>query len=495
MEIFRTDSLLLESARGAASKSDLALEYFRSLHVPDGMPFIVRTDDRPASELYVHELNAFLRDLPAWGCRSHNTWTAYARDIVSLAGFMRARGRGDNPIYATYEDMRAYRNARLNGNPPELSAKSWNRMISAFEKLFEWAVVNSLISETPFKYRKGRSGGRWAPKEINSLKVPVSEDDVVKCVTIEQFRFFRDVGLRGRLPDGLTPDTQSRVKNGFRNALIADLLLNTGMRETEAMALFDEEFPAFESSPLSRISCPLDLPPAITKGQKRRSTLLPVGVLRDLDHYRRGDREDAIARGVEKGLYGDDRFIHATAGTKASFRITSDSQSKLWPFEKIKPELRRKLIVHDLSRGSLQPAQLFLNNDGTPMPADNLRPVFARACERCERYGVKLHISPHTLRHTFAVHMLSLLMRDLIMQLGDLSNASRRTSREAFQHVALNPLLQLRKLLGHASVETTYKYLTYVVENQASLQSEALNIKSEMSLLGEIASQFGGARA
>src|SRR3546814_17905213 len=45
-----------------------------------------------------------------------------------------------------------------------------------------------------------------------------------------------------------------------------------------------------------------------------------------------------------------------------------------------------------------------------PVRPNSWEVIFTRACKRCEENGFSLSISPHQLRHTFAVHMLALLI-------------------------------------------------------------------------------------
>jgi integrase len=58
-----------------------------------------------------------------------------------------------------------------------------------------------------------------------------------------------------------------------------------------------------------------------------------------------------------------------------------------------------------------------------------------------------LKVTPHVMRHSFAVRMLSALMRE-----------GRDRAGNPY-HLLANPVLTVMQLLGHASVETTQKYL------------------------------------
>ncbi len=58
----------------------------------------------------------------------------------------------------------------------------------------------------------------------------------MRFVPFEDYLLWRDVGLRGRLPDGRA-DPSWRGRHDERNALFADLLIYTGMRLGEASCL------------------------------------------------------------------------------------------------------------------------------------------------------------------------------------------------------------------------------------------------------------------
>src|SRR3546814_14169460 len=69
----------------------------------------------------------------------------------------------------------------------------------------------------------------------------------VRFVTMDDYRIFRDVGLRGLALDG-TERPGARDRNGLRNALFADLLVTTGLRLEEASGLLAAELAAIRSA-------------------------------------------------------------------------------------------------------------------------------------------------------------------------------------------------------------------------------------------------------
>ncbi|MCR5860468.1 hypothetical protein [Mesorhizobium sp. J428] len=63
-------------------------------------------------------------------------------------------------------------------------------------------------------------------------------------------------------------------------------------------------------------------------------------------------------------------------------------------------------------------------------------------------------MTPHTLRHTFAVNMLSMLIRE---QIGTVFDPHDRHGA-AYRRMLGDPLQKLQHLLGHASITSTYIY-------------------------------------
>jgi site-specific recombinase XerD len=282
---------------------------------------------------------------------------------------------------------------------------------------------------------------------------------------MDTYLFFRDVGLRGRLPSG-AEDAAFCGRNGERNATFAELLVTTGLRLTEANSLVLPELPEVPES-LAK-SVPFLLASSTTKGQKSRKIYIPTRVLRQITSYQEIERANAIVRSHQAGTYG--HWPHPLRVVKASRRTWTlqrgDELSSV-PLSRLAPHERRSALLY-CSNGTVEaPMSLWLTEQGTPMTSDAWEVIFAQASARCCRLGYELYITPHMLRHTFAVHMLAQLIRAQIGALFERPPDATDQRADAYRRLAGDPLRTLQKLLGHASIASTYIYLENVLEAQA----------------------------
>lgn len=481
-ELYFTD---LAALREPATFDGMCYQPLLSASVPadtvgviDGMPFILGDDGS-----YDHHLNRFFRECPTMGARSPNTIRAYARDILTFLRFLHERRQGKDAWKADRQDIIAFHRARrLTDHSGRISAASWNRSVTAFAKFYGWARHEGLVVTTPFGDRDwvkiSRTPRGPAQSQRYSYREAGARQHDMRYVGLDRFFSFRDIGLRGRQPDGRdNPDWRGR--HGERDALFAELLVCTGLRLEEATSLLPVDLPRHDDPALGDDrSCPIRLPAAICKGGKGREIRVPRRLLRRIDEYLEIERSQIVARWREHRRWERIREPIMVRGWSRDFAFVSDrnGQSRRRR-DGLLPSERRRLLVVDSAGLSLEPAALWLTDDGRPMRPSSWEAVFARAEARCRQNGLDIHLTPHMLRHVFAVHMLSLLIR---AQLGWIGSEPDQKSA-AYRRVIGDPLQKLQRLLGHASIASTYIYLDsldearMLVDQAAGDFADALN--------------------
>lgn len=441
----------------AVSLAPGALDTVERTGLIDGMPFILMDDGS-----YDLNLNRFFRACPGMGARSPNTWRAYARDILVWARFLAERRDGKSVWQADRHDVLAFHRARrLSDAAFRISAASWNRSIAALDKLYRWAVEEGIVAASPFSYgvTLRRTAGSHAVLAMaaNRARERAARRHDTRYIDLGGYLLFREVGLRGRLPDG-SEDPAWRGRNGERNALFAELLVTTGLRLTEAGSLLLTELPRL-TEPGSR-SVPFDLTGSIAKGGRPRRIRFPRRVLRLIGDYI--DLERTLSAGRSEPAVSNPLWWTPEGGK------ARDAAGKRVRLDRLTPggERRRVLIG---TPGQTQHALLWLTEGGRPVPPATWEAAFRRACARCRRFGIDLDVTPHTLRHTFAVNMLSMLIRE---QIGTVFDPHDRHGA-AYRRILGDPLQKLQHLLGHASVTSTYIYLDSLAEAQELVDAAA----------------------
>jgi len=415
----------------------------------DGMPFFLDRDGT-----YLHDVNRFFRACPTMGVRSRHSLRAYAHDILIWIRFLEER-RAGKPIWrADHNDVIAFHHARRLSNAPfQISASSWNRAIAALDKLYRWALEEGLIASSPFRYDLSfRSGqGRGAPKVVegNRARERAARPHDMQFVDIGRYLVFRDIGLRGRLPDG-SEDPAWRGRNGERNAVFAELLVTTGMRLGEAGSLIIDELPRLTAE--SPRILPFDLPGVITKGERPRRIRLPRRVLKLIEDYSDIERQIALAKTPPRPAIP---FVLSSDGRNAV-----DGIGRRIALTKLRLQDRQRLLRSP--DGRVEHVSLWLTERGQPVSSGTWEVAFHRASERCQAFGLDITVTPHMLRHTFAVNMLSMLIRE---QVGAIFNPTDAHGA-AYRQMLGDPLRHLQHLLGHANITSTYIYLDSLAEAQ-----------------------------
>lgn len=391
---------------------------------------------------------------------------AYAFDLLAFARFLASSGR--TVWDADRHDVDRYFDHRCGEAAPEpLSLRSWNRAVTALKTFYLWAREDGHVAEVPFRRKTvwtlpNRGGGR-RPVEVLAGTVRAGQSPArIRFLTRDQYVAFRTVGLLGRLPDG-SEDPARSGRNGARDAAFADLLVHSGARVAEAASLLVPELPAPSGDTVTlRLAAPT------TKGAKGREVLFATGVLRSINDYVVLERANVVAHTLGRPLPAD--ALVARRGGPGAARKVEVLHDGVWSkasLSNLPPPMRGRLFEVDAEGARIGPLGVWLNERGTVMAADAWRGVFERASTRCRRHGLDIDVTPHMLRHTFAVHML----HHLVQAEGIVHP---KADERSFRSMVVNPVRTLQRLLGHAHIMTTYTYLECVadlgvVEGAASL--------------------------
>lgn len=421
---------------------------------------------------YDAHLDRFLADLPLNGVRSEHSLRSYAYDLLVWVRFL-DEARGKIVWQAVRADVDAYHRARRQDDAANrISAASWNRAVAALDKLYRWAVEEGLVAQSPFTYRdvwrRLPTGGRATIVARNQAYERAARRANVKFITIEGYRRFRDVGLQGLTVDG-AERPGARDRNGTRNALFADLLITTGLRLEEASSLLAVEIEhAIHATDGGDKQVAFRLPAALTKGDKGRTIRIPASLLARMRSYTQVERSIAVEK--FKAREGAKRIATAiTCRINADMIEVTTQSGQRTPLrlDTITPDERRRLVACNDDGTPQQPAALWLSEVGLPIAPNSWEAVFARASRRCQAAGLAFDVSPHQLRHSFAVHMLALLIRQ---RFGEMSK-DQDLSGTAYRRLLGDPLQQVQRLLGHASLATTYIYLDHLAGCQDTVDA------------------------
>jgi hypothetical protein len=178
------------------------------------------------------------------------------------------------------------------------------------------------------------------------------------------------------------------------------------------------------------------------------------------------DRDNAVIKAISDGRYAsasDVVGVKTWRGTGCTVYDSVGGEEK-WNFEDLSPSFRSRLFLVDESQNIQESGMLWLTEQGMPTTPNNLEVVFNRACRRLLQFGIDLWVTPHTLRHTFAVYMLSQLIKATVGSIVGLGQEKGQNGEGAYRRIIADPLRTLQRLLGHASITSTYKYLTFIEE-------------------------------
>lgn len=350
---------------------------------------------------------------------------------------------------ATRADLNAYKASR----ELEVQRQSWKTEAGCLSGFYTYATQMGWIDRDPVS--------RWGNR--NTFAGRAVTNRTVKFLTEDQLRLFLNCGLRGDAP----ADPASLPAYPERDYAFGLVLAATGLRREEGALLLDAEVPPPEGMPAGGVR-PFT---RYGKGGRPRTIYVTLELVRAIDVYRSTERE-AIIRAAQPRL----RRMRRVGELFMVDRLSGDQQGRLrllagghWMLAERLDNERRQRAARQRDDGTIEPLALFVGRGGLPLSIKYWNAIFTDAHTRASalhhdaRPPAHLTVSPHVLRHSFAVRMLSALMRE-----------GRDRSGDPY-HLLANPVLTVMQLLGHASVETTQHYLfaaeRYSVELPAALRS------------------------
>lgn len=401
--------------------------------IPDGLPFIVDDDGSLTS---CDRLNTYL--LTAWRQRAYDLDSLrsfHTYHLTRLLRFVRQRRGGElvDLTATTTEDLTAYRDARQQ----EVQDTTLATEFGCFSSFFYFATQVGWMEKDPIP--------RWGCNNRNTLISRTRRERQARFLKAAQTKHFLEVGLRG---DGY--DQQGAPGYPERDYVYGLLLATTGLRREECALLLDLEVPA----PDTMGSESIHVFDRLGKKQVVRSIYITAQVAQAADLYRRTERH-RVVRAAQRSLRAKVRegsvlMIDDLIERRGKLYVAIGSQRI--PLVRVTNKHRAQ-AVRLLDDGTIDPLALFVSRSGLPPGLERWNQLFADARERVRDSGHRdqpprhVHVTPHTMRHSYAVRMLAALMKE-----------GRQRAGDPYLLLA-NPVLTVKELLGHASVQTTMHYL------------------------------------
>ncbi|PJN37420.1 integrase [Streptomyces sp. CB02959] len=422
--------------------------------IPEGMPVLIDEDlvleesgrPRPAAVA-----NVWFRELPVSGAPARRTWKTYAQAVRAWLEFLADRGVDPfgerNEVRAALSAFSEYRFA--GPLKARWEAGTWNLNINAVARFYDWAVDQGHCAAQPFTYtivrRYTDAGAQKARRNTASVRVAKPHARVKYLESDFRQMFVR--ALAGLRPDG-EPDG-FRGRHLGRNAAMATLVFSSGKRAQEFTHLLSYELP---SLPARRSDVPIRFPLAaqITKGKKARETWTDYDALLEMHQYMDLDRATVLMG----------RTYAPNARLGAPLPVTNPDWEggtvggRRMSWRKLTLNERLRMVTPEGN-----PAIIAVQSDGSPFV--DWATTFRRTSERIRRdFEPRFPtVTPHMLRHSFAMATLEKLVKGHYARAAALVTDADEDAALALYLTKQDPLMVLRDLLGHSSVTTTEMYL------------------------------------
>lgn len=380
--------------------------------------------------------------------RSELTALSYVREAQVFSRYLIQRhGRSLSQIRES--DLWSYRKERLHGALSlRLEPTSWNKVAASLLRLLRF--LNVSFPEVTWR----------------NLRASIESDDRVRMISIPDYIHFRDYGMAAK-------------RNPLRNAAFADLSITTGMRCTENSVLLRSEIPRLNHFE-EKANIMMKIPAAITKGGKRRNVPFSKRLVSDfiipyIDEERSHVVRSTLMRMFPLSTYSvqaldkqSGHIFFIQEGPKIRV-LAGEAQKILVPPSKL-TKRERRILVEVVPTGTsgryaiADVGHLWVSETGSCPTSSAWQTTFDSACKTLSvKKDPPPAITPHVLRHTFAVHQLNFMLRGLLNLRAERGRISRRG--EVFARIVGDPLRTLQLMLGHSHIQSTYKYLTYVEDN------------------------------
>lgn len=331
------------------------------------------------------------------------------------------------------EDLTAYRDARQQ----EVQDTTLATEFGCFSSFFYFATQVGWMDKDPIP--------RWGRNNRNTLISRTRRERRARFLKAAQTRHFLDVGLRG---DGFDPAGAPGYPE--RDYVYGLLLATTGLRREECAFLLDVEVPVPETMGSESIHV-FD---RLGKKQVVRSIYVTAQVAHAVDLYRQTERHrvvEAAQRSLRAKVRDGSLLVIDDLIERQGKPYVAIGSQRI-PLVRFTNKHRAQ-AVRLLDDGTIDPLALFVSRSGLPPGVQRWNQLFADARDRVRHSGHPdqpprhVHVTPHTMRHSYAVRMLAALMKE-----------GRSRAGDPYLLLA-NPVLTVKELLGHASVQTTMHYL------------------------------------
>ncbi|WAH98200.1 site-specific integrase [Arthrobacter sp. MMS18-M83] len=385
--------------------------------------------------------------------RAAATNRRYAYSLSVWVNFLAARGKDwDSTVEDDVMDFKFWRRSDPR-NPRRISGSAWASDLAALTMFYDWSsrVMGGppLIPAADAGAFRMASAGRGA--RGTDLRPSTIRGADVKWLSPRAYRRWRDVGIHGLTPLG-SERARWRPRSQSRDAAFADGLYGGGLRLQEWSSVLvlelDREVPNSQYASFR-------LADACAKGMHGHPYWLRGDVLEQVAAYRETERATAVRSARASGLYEvmSGRMVVEEV-RRGVLRVSTFRGGKSFlsavQVNDLTPRERLRLMVR--TTDGLEPAMLWLNEDGSPRPKTAWHKSFARANTRVRKAGIdRLECRPHMLRHSFALRWFAVGRLIWSRQVDGLEAEHQRDLREQFG----DTWSLVQTMLGHSDVNTT----------------------------------------